>query len=201
MRGKKVINLKERLENFLDSDSGSAQVTKVVLAVLAIAGIFFVAVTSPNIFQIFGKYKRSFGYSDKQIKNAFYALKRRGFIEVLQEKNGLTKVLLTKKGKKVIKEFSIETISILKPKRWDKKWRVVIFDIPNKFNTSRAALRDKVRELGFLKLQKSVWVYPYSCEDEILFIADCFKVEPFLEILTVDSFLREENLKTHFDLQ
>ncbi len=193
-----MIPLQKELKEFLNSDRGSAKATKVILSVLAVLGVLVVAAMAPNIFQVFGGYKRSRRYSDKQLKNAFYALKRRGFIEIIKEEDEKTKVRLTKKGKEYIKEFSIDNLIIPKPKKWDKKWRVVIFDIPNKFNKARLALRNKIRELGFYKLQKSVWIYPYPCEDEILFVANVFNIEPFIEVLTVESLLHEDKIKKIF---
>ena len=197
---KKDAGLKERIKDFLDSDSGYATATKVVLAVLALAGIVFIITTAPNVFQVFGRYKRSQRYSQKKIKRTIYSLRRRGFVRVIQEKEDKIKIELTNKGKKRIREFSIDALTIPKPKKWDKKWRIVIFDIPNRFNKARAALRGKLKELGFYQLQKSVWIYPYHCTDEILFVANIFNVEPFIEILTIEELLHENKIKKFFRL-
>jgi len=94
-------------------------------------------------------------------------------------------------------------LKIAKPKKWDGKWRVFIFDIPSYpkiYNKAREALRDKIKTLGFFQLQKSVWVYPYECEDEILFLAEIYNVQKFIEILTVDKMLYGEKLKKEFKL-
>lgn len=194
------LSLKEKIKEFLDSESGYATATKVVLAIIATAGIFFVAATAPNVFQAFGNFRRSKKYSQKKLKNAFYILKRRNFIKVIHEKDDKIKIELTNKGKARIKEFSIDSLTIPQPKHWDKKWRVVIFDIPNKFNKAREALRKKLKELGFYQLQKSVLVYPYECEDEILFITNIFQIEPFVEILTVEKTLYENKIKNFFKI-
>lgn len=198
-------SIKENLKEFLDSDSGYTTATKVILATIAFAGIIFIMATAPNIFQIFGRYRRGEKYSKNQYKNAFYSLKRRGLIKVIKEEDDKIKIELTNSGKKRIKEFSIESIFIPKQKKWDKKWRMVIFDIPSKFNKvkfnkAREALRLKLKELGFFQLQKSVWVYPYPCEDEILFIANIFEVENYIEILIVEKMLYDNKLKYFFKL-
>lgn len=195
---KKIKDLKENIEEFLDSDSKYATPTKVVLAILAISGIVFTVAVAPNVFQILGKYKKSKRYSQKQISNAYGSLKRMGFIEVVKEDGDKIKVKLTNKGRERIKEFSVDALAIPRPAHWDKKWRIVIFDIPNKFTRARNALRIKLQELGFYQLQKSVWVYPYDCEDEILFIANFFKVERFVEILTVEKLLHGNKVKQIF---
>ncbi|MFA4890536.1 MAG: hypothetical protein WC587_02815 [Candidatus Paceibacterota bacterium] len=197
---RKDISLNERLKSFLDSDTGYATATKVVLAVIALAGIAFVMTAAPNIFQALKVFKKSKRYSDKQLRNAFYTLKRRGFIETIKEDNDKIKVRITKKGKEKIKEFSIDTLAISKPRKWDGKWRVVIFDIPNRFNRAREALRGKLKDLGFFQIQKSVWVHPYPCEDEILFVANIFQIEPFIEILIVEEFLHGNKIRKYFNL-
>ena len=78
-----------------------------------------------------------------------------------------------------------------------------MFDIPTKpkiYNQAREALRHKIKKLGFYQMQKSVWVYPYECEDEILFIAELFQVQRHIEIITADKVLHADILKKKFDL-
>lgn len=192
--------IKNKIKDFLDSDSGPAAATKIILSVLAVAGVLVIAMMAPNIFQIFKTFKKSRNFSDKQIQNGLYALKRRGFVKIIQEKDEKIKIELTNKGKVRVREFSLDSLKISKPKKWDGKWRVVIFDIPNKFNQAREALRKKLKDLEFYQLQKSVWVNPYPCEDEILFIANLFEIERFLEILVVEKLLHENKLKNIFKI-
>jgi len=196
----KIKNFKQNIQNFLDSDSGYATATKVVFATIVLAGIITVIAIAPNVFQVFGRQKRSKRYSDKQLKNAFYNLKKQKLIEVIREKDDKIKIRLTNKGKERIKELSIGTLTISQPKKWDKKWHMVIFDIPNKFVKAREALRKKLKELGFYQLQKSVWVYPYPCQDEILFIAEIFKIQSFINILTVEECLHDYKLRKFFEI-
>jgi len=193
-------NIQTKVRDFLDSDSGYATVSNVVLAMIAMSGIMFVMATMPNVFQVFSGYAKSKQYTKKQLRSAFYNLKRRKLIEVISETDDKVRVKLTLKGKERIREFSIDSMRIEKPKKWDNKWRVLIFDVPNRFGKARSALRNKIVELGFYQLQKSVWVYPHPCEEEILFIAELFHIEPFVEILTVDNFLHENKVKMFFEL-
>jgi len=99
-----------------------------------------------------------------------------------------------------LKSFSIDLIEIKKPKKWDGKWRLVMFDIPMRFTKGREALRYYLKKLNFFQFQKSAWIYPYPCEDEIIFVADFFGVEKCVEVLTTESILRDEKLKKHFHL-
>ncbi len=50
---------------------------------------------------------------------------------------------------------------------WDKKWRVLTFDIPRGYPGSRKRLIQWLREHDFTLLQGSVWISPWGQEDSI----------------------------------
>lgn len=195
--------VKETWDNFVDSDSVPATAGKFLLMSLALGGIVFAGALAPGLAEALDNPRKSKRYNKKQLRTAFYNLKKSELIEIIQEGEEKFKVQLTNKGQKRVKEFSFEFLTIKKPVEWDKKWRVFIFDIPTKpkiYNQAREALRKKIKELGFFQMQKSVWVYPYECEDEILFVAELFQVQKHVEILTVEKLLHEERIKRAFHL-
>ncbi|MDD3498682.1 MAG: hypothetical protein PHH24_04260 [Candidatus Moranbacteria bacterium] len=200
----KNIKLKERIENFIYSDDPMANTTKFLLMFIAIGGIAFGGAIVPGILKLMDASampeKKVRKYKKKQISNALINLKKQKLIRIIKEKNGKVEVKLTNKGKKRLIEFSINTVNIKKPDKWDKKWRIVMFDIPNEMNPAREALRRKIKELGFFQLQKSAWIYPYECEDEILFIAEIFKVQRYVEIITADRILHDAVARKKFKL-
>lgn len=200
MNIKNLKGLKRSAEEFLDSDSGYATATKVALAMLLFAGFLTITAMAPNVFSAFGKRKRFRRYSDKQIKTALYSLKRKGLVEFIKESNDDVTIKLNYAKKEKIKKFSFEMLSIYKPKKWDKKWHVVIFDVPVKFNKARQAMTLKLKKLGFYQLQKSVWVYPFPCEDEVLFVAAIFNIEKFVDILLVEKMFNDHRLRNFFGL-
>lgn len=191
--------LKEKIEDFLYSDSIPATTTKFLLMCVAIGGIAFGGAALPGMlkavkeFNLLSNGKTK--YSRNKISNALNRLKREKYIEIIEEGDEKMKVKLTNRGEKRIVAFSLEAISIKKPEKWDGKWRLVIFDIPNRYKPAREALRGKMKELGFRQLQKSVWIYPFECEDEILFISEVFQVERYVEIITAEKMLHENILK------
>ena len=121
-------------------------------------------------------------------------------IDYKEKDDGTVEIVLTKDGKKKALKYQIDEIKIKKPDKWDKKWRIVIFDIPEKKKKIREALRDKLKEIGFKELQKSVFIYPYPCEDEIDFIIEVFEIRPHVRFLIVDSFTNEEQFRLKFEL-
>ncbi|MFH0969339.1 MAG: hypothetical protein V1804_02430 [Patescibacteria group bacterium] len=201
---KERISLGERIESFFYSDTPGATATKFLLMFVALGGVGFVGAVVPGIVKLLDEFEfekaSKAKYSKKQIDSALSGLKRNKFIKIIKEKDGKVKIGLTNKGKKRILEMSLDFVEIKKPDKWDGRWRIVIFDIPIKFNTAREALRRKISELGFRQFQKSVWIIPYECEDEILFIAEMFEVEKYVEIITAENLLHEKEIKKVFKL-
>ena len=100
----------------------------------------------------------------------------------------------------MLRTLELKDYATKKPKRWDGKWRVLIFDIPER----RKSVRDKVRltltAIGFKRLQNSVWVYPYDCEDLITLLKADFKIGRDLLYLIVDSIENDAILRDWFDI-
>jgi DNA-binding MarR family transcriptional regulator len=197
---------KERIEDFFYSDSPQATATKIILATLALGAVAFSGAVIPGIFKVIESLRSEGGtsgeikYTKKQINSAISSLKKRKFIKIIKDKNGRVKIKLTNKGRKRILEMSLDFVEIRKSKKWDGKWRIVIFDIPVKHNAAREALRNRIKQLGFKQLQKSVWIIPWECEDEILFIAEIFKVERYIEIIEADHILHDEESQKVFKI-
>jgi len=189
-----------RIEDFLKSDKIEAKATKIILGVLAVSAFLGVALIAGNAIQIFSKFNKSKRYNKRKIDKTITYLKKKKMIQFISSKNGQQIIEITKRGKSYLRSFAIETIGIKKSLKWNGEWQVVIFDFPVRFKKSRNAFRFKLKQLGFIQIQKSVWVYPYLCEDEILFIADFWGVLNYIEIFTVNKMLHEQKLKKHFKL-
>lgn len=121
-------------------------------------------------------------------------------IDYKEDNNGNVKIILTKEGQKRALKFKLDEMEIKKPVQWDKKWRIVIFDIPEKKKKAREALRKKLKELGFQELQKSVFVHPFECEDEIDFIIEIFQIRPYVRLIKALSITNEEQIKLKFNI-
>lgn len=143
------------------------KIGRTILKCLLLAGAVVIAGSSPS----FGKYfwKIVFGahkISNRKASNAFNYYRRKGFIAVEQSGHEVA-VSLTPLGKEFAGKYQIDELEIVRPKHWDGKWRIIIFDIPHELRMLRNAFRNKLRELGFYGLQKSVWVCPFECRKEV----------------------------------
>lgn len=182
--------------------------TKDVLLILAVTGMLAVAATSPyfliNIARAILKDKR-YNKRNADINEAILSRSMAGLnknkIIIIKEKDGRFTVKLTEKGKKIVREIQFDNLKIDKPKIWDGRWRIIIFDIPeNKRRRMRDAMRQKLQRLGFYQMQKSVWVFPYECEKEIQLLCEVFEVNPFVNIITSEKIYNDSALKNYFKL-
>ena len=115
------------------------------------------------------------------IKSLSYLQKNR--LVSIAEKDGQQILTLSEDGKKRVLRFNLHQMAIKKPKKWDGYWRIVIFDIPEGRKQGREALRSKLKQLGFYRLQKSCFIYPYECKSEIDFISEMFEVSPYVNFI------------------
>lgn len=131
---------------------------------------------------------------------AIRSLYKSKLIDERYEKDGRTTLIISESGKKKALSYQLEEMTIRKPKIWDKKWRLVIFDVPEKRKRIREALRAKLKELEFYELQKSVFVHPFDCKDEIDFIIEIFEARSFVRFAVIESIDNELHLKKIFNL-
>lgn len=109
---------------------------------------------------------------DNGIKNLYY----RGYI--VERENGYG---LTEKGQHWLTSSRFKVFRLLN-KSWDKKWRIIMFDIPSELSKTRHSLRYFLKSIGAYMIQKSIFVFPYPCERELgeqcqnLGISDCVDV-------------------------
>ena len=80
-------------------------------------------------------------------------------------------------------KYKLDDIKIKNTNKWDGLWRIVIFDIPERQKRARDALSLKLKEIGMLPIQKSVFASPYECKNEIDFISEIFSVKPYVRYI------------------
>jgi len=57
-----------------------------------------------------------------------------------------------------------------------------------------------LKAIGFVQLQKSVWVFPYDCEDLIILLKADFKVGKDVLYMIVDKIENDREIKKVFNL-
>lgn len=138
--------------------------------------------------------------NNKKLNQAIKTLYQNKLISAIEDENGITKMVINDSGKRKILTYDLDKLEIKKPKVWDCLWRIIIFDIPEKHKPAREALREKLRELNFHQLQKSIFVHPYECKNEIDFIIEIFGIRPWVRYIIAKHIDNELHLKKIFNL-
>lgn len=189
----------------MDQNKGdiSSQIVDGVLRFVATGGFLTLALLAPNSTQVFDKPlnklldKLDKKSKERELRRVAYYMKRKGLIsyEATDYQHGIK---LTKAGKARLQRGDYRSIQVPIPSNWDKHWRLVFFDIPISENTKRHSLTDKLSQLGFKQLQKSIWVHPFPCRPEVELVAETLlarKYVTFIEITEIDS---EQKLRERF---
>src|SRR3989344_4676747 len=111
-------------------------------------------------------------------KHEIKRLERRGYVALTKTPEGFV-IKLLKKANKRLKSIAFENLTLPKNEKWDKKWRLYIFDIPEKNRTARDLLRRKLKNLGMFNIQRSVFAYPYDCREELDFISNHYGINKY----------------------
>lgn len=136
----------------------------------------------------------------QELYRAIRRLYESKLIDYIKHEDGSVEIVLNRGGRKVALRYKLDEMTVPAPKQWDRKWRVVLFDIPEKQKPLRDTLRARLRQLGLLELQKSVFVHPYECRNEIDFVIELYNARRhvrYIEAIHVDN---EPHLKKRFRL-
>ncbi len=170
--------------------------------VLLQAGVALSLTARPDVFfKIMRSAAKELENIDQRaLQRAISALYRSKLVACRENNDGTTTLVLTENGKKRALRYSLDALSIKTPQKWDGWWRVVMFDIPEKLREGRVALVQKLNQIGFRPMQKSVFVFPYECKNEIDFIVEIFDLRRHVRFLLVKEIDDGLALKRAFEL-
>lgn len=172
------------------------EIRKLTLRVIQTAGVLGVAVIAPNVLTAMHKLGLlPHSRQQETLRRSIDRLYAAGYLE--HAKGGLR---LSQKGEMYLRRLETRSFSVRKPVRWDGRWRVLIFDIPERRRRLRDGIRHTLRTNGFVRMQNSVWVYPYDCEDWVNLWKAELNLGRELLYLIVDSIEGSSALKRSFDL-
>jgi len=132
----------------------------------------------------------------RQYRDGLATLRRSGLITVVK-KNQKEFLKLTKKG---ALRLLLQKAKIAPQCTWDGKWRVLIFDIPEPFNSVRDSFRRLLKENGFIKLQASVFICPYPLSRDAIAYLNEIGLSKFIRIMKIEEIDNDKDLKKQFGL-
>lgn len=137
----------------------------------------------------------------KKIKRVLENLEKKDII-YLETKGDQVYVHIKNKNNFELNKYSIKALLDFKQKKkqWKNKWIMIFFDVPENQRSKRDYLRRFLTQMGFFPYQKSVYVFPYECEEEINLIKKIVEGGSYIRYV-IASYIDDEHLiKQYFKL-
>lgn len=200
------IKKKERAKNIEERVKRRAGRNKIRNAILLAAYISVAAgliVMAPNAARLLKYVEKSVGPAPRlkrRVSQKYSELIAQGIFKRVSS-SGKTHIELTEKGKELAEELALrDQLRPEKQRKWDNKWRIIMFDVWERRRDVRDQLRDTLKEIGFVKVQDSAWVYPYPCEKLLVFLRTHLKLGHGILYVVADEIEHDEQLRFHFKL-
>lgn len=174
-----------------------------VLKGVALTGLVLIAASNPYFGVYAGRVIKK-AYRRRQwikLQQSLRYLKSRGYVKIISVEEEGMKVEITRVGEKLVKRIDVIALTLDKPATWDAKWRVVIFDVPNYKSKNRAAFRERIKELGFQLVQKSVWVYPHEAREVVMILRKFYDIEKYVTYLETTHSEDEDQWLRNFHME
>lgn len=135
-----------------------------------------------------------------QLWKSIQALYRSKLIWTRRHPDGSYTLVLSEKGRTRALTYQLETMRIPVLPVWDKKWRIVLFDIPQKRHHTRDIFRTQLKQIGFREFQKSAFICPYPCADEVEFLIEMHDIRRHVRLVTADAIDTDIHVRQRFGI-
>lgn len=175
--------------------------TALLLGLLGGAVVAGLATIGPAVLAGFSVLKTPAGKNlpNSKLKRSLKLLLEKNFV-IFTERDGKKHLGLTDAGRSYLRRTQALGYNVPKPKKWDGKWRIVMFDIKEARRMDRDQLRDELEAIGFYRFQNSAWFYPYDCEDLITLIKSDYRLGRSTVYIIAEEVENDFVLRKHFGL-
>lgn len=191
------------LENESSKRAKKGQLERIALSALATAGVVGLMLAAPNMVKLLRGLDMSWASKQdpaRRLRDVAYRLKRKHLIE-WSRVHGRIRMRITPAGKRHLDILSHGAKPLLIPKRWDGKWRLLAFDIPEKRRRTRDRVREVLSVWGFIRFQDSVWIYPYDCEEVMTLLKNDLHIGNEMRYVIADAVEYDAPFRRHFGLK
>lgn len=138
---------------------------------------------------------------EEKIMRTLQSLEKKEILTLL-EKDNKVYVYLKEKNNPTVLKYSIKALLDfkMKKKEWDGKWFLVFFDVPEIQRNKRNYLRRFLTQIGFFRYQKSVYIYPFECEKEIILIKKIVEGAKYMKYIVAEKIEDESDVKAYFHI-
>jgi len=172
---------------------------KTIIRAIGAAGLLSALMITPGLGKGIAILQKMTGLKKKMLTDSLYYLDKKKYV-TFKKQRGSYRLVLSNSGFKLLQKYSVEKIILPSDKKWDNKWRVITFDIPESKAVSRRSVSRKLKELGCYPLQKSIFVYPYNCREQIDFIGNFFCAREHICIMEANHIDGEDKIMKYFKL-
>lgn len=145
------------------------------LKIIGLTGLTATVIVASNATQAFAKLIKNPELKQSDYQNILRELKRQGLVLIDQQDDAIN-FSLTPAGAHRLQNTLIEELSIPRPTIWDKRWRIITFDIPVKMSRQRQKFTSLLQANDFYMLQRSIWIHPFPCAPQVEQLASHFNV-------------------------
>lgn len=114
--------------------------------------------------------------------------------KIVEVSDGVVKI--TEKGRQKLLRFNLEEMEL--KRKTDGKWRLIIYDIADLRREQRENFRFMLKKLKFLKIQKSVYLTPFICDDEIEYLRQLFGIGEEVLVMKISGVENEQAYRNYF---
>ena len=134
------------------------------------------------------------------LKRTLDRLEKQRLVEMTHADNGKQLIQITSQGKQRVLKFALDELKIEKPKIWDRRWRLISFDLPEKMASVRKILVEYLSAWEFYPLHKSVYLHAYPCLKEVDFLREYLGVGKYVRMFTVSEIENDAQFKEFFGI-
>ena len=134
------------------------------------------------------------------LRRSIQTLYKSKLVKEKHHQDGSLTLVLSDEGRERALRYKLGEMKIKRPLKWDGKWHLVTFDIPESKKKARDALRQHLNRIGLIEFQKSIFISPYPCNDEIDFLVELFQINSYVRKITAHYLDNAEHLKLKFKL-
>lgn len=120
-----------------------------------------------------------FGHNDQSVRAAISRMNKQGWVQ--SEKIGNKSYYsLTKRGQKRIDEAA-KRIFKLTPNKWDGKWRMFMYTIPEEIRNIRDELRKELVWSGFGMFSSSCWISANNLDKQVYDLIEKYDIQDYVD--------------------
>lgn len=176
------------------------ELVKKILLIAVGVGAVATVIVLPGLGILFKQLEANDYRERARVRDALKRLEKRADIRRRIVK-GVEEFILTDKGKQRLLKLVVTELYIPKPTKWDGRWRVLVYDIPDKMDIERRELNRVVSEMGMQALQRSVFISPYPCREQIDIVVTFYRLQKYISYFEADHYEGSDNLMLDFGLK